>query len=582
VLNLVLARGATGPAGVTGPSGPTPSIEIGSVSDGGSAGASLTPDGLGGFLLDLVLPIGATGATGAASTVTGPTGSVGATGPSVTGPTGAASTEVGPTGPAGASVTGPTGAAGAASTVTGPTGEAGQSITGPTGAVGAASTVTGPTGAAGQSITGPQGEPGAASTVTGPTGAAGQSITGPTGAVGQAGAAGATGATGPAGEGGGADSALRALFAPPAPTGVAAIAGDEQATVSWSAPTVLAQTPITDYTVQSSTDSGSTWATFSRAESTATNATVTGLTNGTPVAFRVAGVNGAGTGSYSAASSSVTPGFTPASISGLQWWLDASDAATLYDATSGGSLVAADGGVARWEDKSGNARHLTQSTSGSRPTRKTAIQNSRAVLRFDGSNDSMSVPSSTATFKFLHDGDSTVFVVLRPGADANPNTLYFILGTGNNSGSLDGQTGYYLRYDDRTSDAAIFSDSLVHVVGNGGQVRSGGVATSALPANAFALVTVRGDPGNATIASRSQVRLNGGSAITQDTSSTNGATTLATGNATQNMFLGATPGATPSWHLVGDICEVVMYDSALSDADRASVESYLMTKWGLS
>jgi hypothetical protein len=415
--------------------------------------------------------------------------------------------------------------------------------------------------------------------VTGPTGAAGQSITGPTGA---AGAAGATGATGPAGEGGGADAVLRALFVPPAPTGVAATAGNEQATVSWSAPTVLAQTPITDYTVQSSTDSGSTWTTFSRATSAATNATVTGLTNGTPVAFRVAGVNGAGTGSYSAASSSVTPGFTPASISGLQWWLDASDASTLYDATSGGSLVAADGTVARWEDKSSNGRHATQGTSGSRPTRKTAIQNSRDVLRFDGSNDSMSVPSSTATFKFLHDGDSTVFVVLRAGADANPNAPYLILGTGIDSGSLDGQTGYYLRYDDRTSANAILSDSLVHVVASGGQPRFAGIATSALPANTFALVTVRGDPGNATIASRSQVRLNGGSAITQVTSDTNGAATLPTGNATQNMFLGATPGATPSWHLVGDICEVVMYDSALSDTDRASVESYLLAKWGLS
>jgi hypothetical protein len=106
---------------------------------------------------------------------------------------------------------------------------------------------------------------------------------------------------------GGEDTTLRALFVPPAPTGVTATAGNAQATVSWTAPAALSTLPITDYTVQFSTNSGSTWTTFARSASTATSATVTGLTNGTAVVFRVAAVNGAGTGSPSAATSSVTP-----------------------------------------------------------------------------------------------------------------------------------------------------------------------------------------------------------------------------------------------------------------------------------
>jgi hypothetical protein len=73
--------------------------------------------------------------------------------------------------------------------------------------------------------------------------------------------------------------------------------------------------------------------------------------------------------------------FTHASVTGLQAWYDASDASTLYDATSGGSLVAADGAVARWEDKSGNARHATQATSGDRPLRKAAVYGGRDTLR---------------------------------------------------------------------------------------------------------------------------------------------------------------------------------------------------------
>jgi len=97
------------------------------------------------------------------------------------------------------------------------------------------------------------------------------------------------------------------LFLPAAPTSVTAFAGNALVTVSWTAPTVLAQTPITDYTVQYSTNSGSSWTTVSRSASTATSAVVTGLTNETSYVFRVAAVNGVGTGSYSTASSAATP-----------------------------------------------------------------------------------------------------------------------------------------------------------------------------------------------------------------------------------------------------------------------------------
>jgi hypothetical protein len=115
-------------------------------------------------------------------------------------------------------------------------------------------------------------------------------------------------ATGGGGGGSGEDAVLRALFLPPAPTSVTATAGNAQAAVSWTAPTgVIAQAPVTDYVVQYSANSGSTWTTFSDGTSTATSATVTGLTNGTAYTFRVAAVNGIGTGAYSSASASVTP-----------------------------------------------------------------------------------------------------------------------------------------------------------------------------------------------------------------------------------------------------------------------------------
>ena len=98
----------------------------------------------------------------------------------------------------------------------------------------------------------------------------------------------------------------------------------------------------------------------------------------------------------------------PRTIANLALWLDANDSATLFDATSGGSLVGANGAVARWEDKSGNNRHATQSIENNRPARRIASQNGRDGLEFDGSNDTL------LTGSFATTRAQTVFVAHRP------------------------------------------------------------------------------------------------------------------------------------------------------------------------
>lgn len=75
--------------------------------------------------------------------------------------------------------------------------------------------------------------------------------------------------------------------------------------------------------------------------------------------------------------------WTPSEIS-TALWLDGADSSTLFDATSGGSLVAADGAIARWEDKSGNGRHITQSNGGARPLRRLSILNGLDAVHFSG------------------------------------------------------------------------------------------------------------------------------------------------------------------------------------------------------
>ena len=87
---------------------------------------------------------------------------------------------------------------------------------------------------------------------------------------------------------------------PGAPTSVSAVAGNAQASVSFTAPASNGGSAITGYTVTSSpgglTGTGAT-----------SPISVTGLTNGTAYTFTVTATNSVGTGSASTASSAVTP-----------------------------------------------------------------------------------------------------------------------------------------------------------------------------------------------------------------------------------------------------------------------------------
>lgn len=85
--------------------------------------------------------------------------------------------------------------------------------------------------------------------------------------------------------------------APAAPSGLAGTAGNGSVALSWTAGS-NGGSAITDYLIEYSTDE-STWSIFADGTSTATSATVSGLTNGTLYFFRVSATNAVNTSSAS-------------------------------------------------------------------------------------------------------------------------------------------------------------------------------------------------------------------------------------------------------------------------------------------
>jgi hypothetical protein len=252
----------------------------------------------------------------------------------------------------------------------------------------------------------------------------------------------------------------------------------------------------------------------------------------------------------------------PTSISGLQIWLDAADSSTLFDATSGGSIVAVDGGVARWQDKSGNARHFTQSAIASRPLRKANQQNGLNALLFDGSND------------YLIGGDyldldgtnqATIFLVIRNPTSSVPTAELI-----NKRDGTGGDNGWFVYINATGRFETGLRDSQGYFVL---------ASINALaPMNGGAVLTfkiIAGSPEQSAAQFRNGLPL--------AASITNNATTVAT-NTSKAVYLGILEFTAGSFYrpYSGNFCEVIAYNSALSDANRSAVESYLMAKWGIA
>jgi hypothetical protein len=365
---------------------------------------------------------------------------------------------------------------------------------------------------------------------------------------------------GGSGGGSGADTLLRSLFAPGPPTGVTATAGNTQATVSWTAPTgVLSQAPVTDYVIQFSSDSGSSWSTFSDGTSTSTSAVVTSLANSVAYTFRVAAVSSLGQSNWSSASSAVTPisGTVVETTSGLFAWYDISADNSVYSAQSGGSVVSSSGGlVYRIADKSGNGHDLKTYYDGPYvPSLVTSDKNGKNSLSFnyyDGGNTFVT-SNALQNNTFSINNPLTIFAVWKP---LDNTALFNVLR--NNSGDMIAPM---------TTILGVNGDSVYVLHPGDNRCQWTGSATGRIGNWLCASFVLNG--------TSSSVRVNGSLDTPGGTNSTPGGSNPSSYNLS-NGCNGFT--LTGVYHLG----ELIFYSGALSSGTVSSIENSLMTKWGIS
>lgn len=247
--------------------------------------------------------------------------------------------------------------------------------------------------------------------------------------------------------------------------------------------------------------------------------------------------------------------FSPSNLPNLALWLDASDTATI--SLSGSA-------VTQWNDKSGNSRNFTQSTSTNRPSSGTRTQNSLNIIDFDGTDDRLVSTSTISTWNFLHNGDSyTAFFALVKDSDSYDDVM------GNNANAS-------------ANIGASFSEAnnlrLNHVVVRGvsGTAPIDNI-TSNNTVSGFHYWSVQADPDNGTAANRSVIQYKSGADIKNNTLTA----APSTSNASFDLTIGDSKGNTTNVPFEGAIGEIIIYSAILSSGDLQKVDDYLADKWGV-
>lgn len=232
-----------------------------------------------------------------------------------------------------------------------------------------------------------------------------------------------------------------------------------------------------------------------------------------------------------------SPIASPLDIAGCSMWYDASDGSTLFTTQFGSTPSTLTGVVGRWEDKSGNGRHIGQGTAGSLPLWRN--NTGYFALDFDGGND-------TLQHSMTNTPVSTVFAVARA---RNVNSDNFAGLITNLTNQMAGVDYVFLR------------DNLLNRWFDNGTPLAGESLADSSHMWANRVLTNNWNESVITI-------------YTAD----------GTGHPNPVLPTGLNVGLDRNLahYLAGDVYEIIGYDTILSSTDRNRVENYLAARYGIT
>lgn len=204
--------------------------------------------------------------------------------------------------------------------------------------------------------------------------------------------------------------------------------------------------------------------------------------------------------------------------------------------------------VKAWNDQSKPAYNVTQAATANQPTYQAAVLNGYPVLTFDGTNDRL-VSTEANAFAF-REGDLSWFIVARSNDNAARKTVFGTLNNGNYNPSTRGIAGGFNASEQPYA-----------------WYRENGIvqATSAL--NEWVILGTRRVSGTAYLY-RNSVEVGSGSAPGDIVNA--GALCVGCAGATQL-----------SDFFMGDVAEIIIFNKAVSTAERILIENYLSAKYGI-
>jgi hypothetical protein len=237
--------------------------------------------------------------------------------------------------------------------------------------------------------------------------------------------------------------------------------------------------------------------------------------------------------------------FDPRTIAGLEAWWDASDAST---------VTLNSGNVSQWRDKSGKGVNLTQGTAADQPAYSTSTNtiNGRNTITYSPVGDRLINTAVTVT-------QPVIFSVFRVRSGYSISAANAPIVFDSFSSANDRHVHTFL---ENSTSTILYSRSSANAA-NRASITTGSFGT--------VFVTTC-----ESLATGHNIYVNG-SVGTAATAGTNGLTGISVGN-----LRGNPSPIDANYTFDGQICELLIYSSAFSAAQRQTVERWLGARWGVT